>query len=269
MRQAENYIPNDQEITLEDIHAAMDKLASRCRFSGPRLRRQYTAVDVEETLGTLYRRVSSRDAKWLTRLILKSYYPVMLPVKFILQQIHFLLPHLLLFQDSFEAAVGMLKTSPLNCFQPCPEPGVAKLLCENAVQYFIPRIGIKVGRPDFYKARGVKHCYQMVGQRRMSVERKYDGEYCQIHIDLSKQPNHIQIFSKSGKDSTIDRSVVHKAIKQCLRIGEQDCRLSQHCILEGELLVWSDKEERILEFHKLRKYISRSGTFIGTDNDSQ
>ncbi|GAD92021.1 hypothetical protein AOR_1_612134 [Paecilomyces variotii No. 5] len=106
MRQAENCIPNGQELTVEEIDAAMDKLASRCRFSGPRLRRQHTAVDVEDTLGPLYRRVSSRDAKWLTRLILKSYYPVVLPVRFILHKIHFLLPHLLLLQDSFEAAAN-------------------------------------------------------------------------------------------------------------------------------------------------------------------
>ncbi|KAJ9210450.1 hypothetical protein DTO166G4_7917 [Paecilomyces variotii] len=269
MRQAENYVPNGRELILEEIDAAMDKLASRCRFSGPRLRRQHTAVDVEDTLGPLYRRVSSRDAKWLTRLILKSYCPVMLPGKFILHKIHFLLPHLLLLQDSFEAAAGMLSTSPLNCFQPCPEPGVARLLCENAIQYLIPRIGIKVGRPDFYKARSIKHCCQMVGRRRMSVERKYDGEYCQIHVNLSQQPDCIQIFSKSGKDSTIDRIGIHNVIKQCLRMGQRDCIFSRRCILEGELLVWSDREEKILEFHKLRKYITRSGAFIGTDSDSQ
>jgi DNA ligase-4 len=35
------------------------------------------------------------------------------------------------------------------------------------------------------------------------------------------------------------------------------------------LLVWSDKDENILEFHKLRKFLTRSGTFLGTDHDSQ
>ncbi|KAL2000795.1 hypothetical protein VTN02DRAFT_2599 [Thermoascus thermophilus] len=109
----------------------------------------------------------------------------------------------------------------------------------------------------------------MAGRRRMSVERKYDGEYCQVHIDLSKSRDPIQIFSKSGKDSTIDRQGIHSVLRQCLRIGEPDCKFSKLCILEGELLVWSDKDEKILEFHTLRKFISRSGTFIGTQNDSQ
>lgn len=47
----------------------------------------------------------------------------------------------------------------------------------------------------------------------MSMERKYDGEYCQIHIDLSKKDNGwLKIFSKSGRDSTSDRVRVHKYV---------------------------------------------------------
>lgn len=71
MRQAENQILPGQEVTVEEIDDALNRIASRCRFSGPRVRRQHTAVDVDEALGSLYRRLSSRDAKWLTRMILK------------------------------------------------------------------------------------------------------------------------------------------------------------------------------------------------------
>lgn len=39
----------------------------------------------------------------------------------------------------------------------------------------------------------------------MSVEAKIDGEYCQIHVDVSRGRRGVQIFSKSGKDSTEDR----------------------------------------------------------------
>jgi DNA ligase-4 len=103
----------------------------------------------------------------------------------------------------------------------------------------------------------------------MSLERKYDGEYCQIHIDLTRRPDCIQIFSKSGKDSTADKRGIHKTVVDCLRIGQNDCKFSDRCILEGELLVWSDTESEILGFHKLRKHISRSGSFLGTESDSQ
>ncbi|KAF7164778.1 hypothetical protein CNMCM5623_009160 [Aspergillus felis] len=268
MRQAEFDIISGQEVTVEEIDLALNKIASRCRFSGSRVRRQHSAVDVEDTLTPLYRRMSSRDAKWLTRMILKSYHPVVLPAKLTMKSFHFLLPHLLLFQDSFESALKMLASEPLSHYPPNPIPELAKDLCMQALQHLKPEIGTKIGRPEYYKARSIKHCCQMIGRRRMSVERKYDGEYCQIHIDLTKRPNSIQIFSKSGKDSTDDRAGIHSVIKDSLNIGKPGCKFSRQCILEGEILVWSDNYGKIADFHKLRKFIARSGTYIGIDNDS-
>jgi DNA ligase-4 len=58
-------------------------------------------------------------------------------------------------------------------------------------------------------------------------------------------------------------------LKRSLKIGQHGCKISRRCILEGELLVWSDRDSTILEFHKLRKFLARSGTMIGTDYDSQ
>lgn len=268
MRQAENQIIDGQEVTVEEIDNALNRIASRCKFSGPHVRRQHTAADVEAALAPLYRRLSSRDAKWLTRMILKSYYPVVVPATLALRSFHFLLPHLLLFQDSFDAALHMLASEPIRHFPPHPEPGLARDLGAIAVQHLSPVTGVKIGRPEYYKARSIKHCSQMAGRRRMSLERKYDGEYCQVHIDLTRRPNTIQIFSKSGKDSTVDRAGIHQVVKDTLRIGERDCRFSRRCILEGELLVWSDEHGKIMDFHKLRKFICRSGTFIGIENDS-
>ncbi|KAL4904436.1 hypothetical protein BDW74DRAFT_185689 [Aspergillus multicolor] len=268
MRQAENHVVGGQEVTVEEIDTALNMIASRCRFSGPNVRRQRSAVDVEGTLSPLYRRLSSRDAKWLTRMILKTHFSDILPEKLTLKSFHFLLPHLLLFQNSLEAAVTLLCSEPIIHSPPRPEIGYARDLSKIALHHLTPAIGIKVGRPEYYKARSIKHCCNMVGQRRMSVERKYDGEYCQIHIDFSKHSDSIQIFSKSGKDSTADRVGVHQAIRDSLRIGRDGCGFKQRCILEGELLVWSDKHQDIMPFHKLRKLISRSGLFIGTESDS-
>lgn len=72
----------------------------------------------------------------------------------------------------------------------------------------------------------MKHCLNMVNKRWFSLERKYDGgngspknkiysadlrpEYCQIHVDLTKGEQCLQIFSKGGKDSTQDRKGVHR-----------------------------------------------------------
>ncbi|CRG87500.1 splicing factor 3A subunit 3 [Talaromyces islandicus] len=269
MSQAENKIIPGQEVTVEEIEDALREISSRCRFSGPAIRKTHSAVDVDEVLGPLYRRLSSRDSKWLTRMILKSYSPVQLPVDAVLKNMHFLLPQLLLFQDSFEGAVHLLRSTGLKHFPPRPQSEFAHLLSREALRYLVPRPGLKVGRPEFYKARSLKHCCKMINRRRMSLERKYDGEYCQIHIDITKGVPNIRIFSKSGKDSTVDRAGIHQTVKRSLKLGERDCKISRRCILEGELLVWSDRDAKILEFHKLRKFLSRSGRMIGTDYDSQ
>ncbi|KAJ5197580.1 hypothetical protein N7449_008059 [Penicillium cf. viridicatum] len=268
MRQAENYIPAGQELSVEEIDRAMAMIASRCRFSGPLARRNRTAVDVEETLSKLYRRSSSRDAKWLTRMILKSYSPVVFPEQYTLKKFHFLLPQLLQLQNSFEGALEMLASDPINHFPPNPDPQSARSLSMIALQHLRPRPGIKVGRPDYYKARSIKHCHQMANGRRMSIERKYDGEYCQIHIDLSNKYTPIQIFSKSGKDSTADKDKIIPVIEESLRTRLPDCKFAHRCIVEGELLVWNDQDGDLMDFSKIRRFIPRSGTMIGVDNDS-
>lgn len=268
MRQAENHVEHDREVLVEEVDEALNLIASRCRFSGPQVRRQHTAVDVDRVLSSLYRRLSSRDAKWLTRMILKSYGPVTLPEKYTLERFHFLLPQLLQFQNTFKGALEIMNSEPMNHFPPRPDRRLAASLCAIALDHIRPRTGIKVGRPDYLKARSIKHCMQMTSRRRMSVERKYDGEYCQIHIDFSNKQTPIQIFSKSGKDSTSDRSGIMSTVEESLHIGSSQCKFTQCCILEGELLVWSDKLGDIADFHKLRKFLSRSGTFIGVDNDS-
>ncbi|KAJ5908642.1 hypothetical protein N7495_001324 [Penicillium taxi] len=267
MRQAENHILPDREVMVEDIDEALNMIASRCRFSDPKVRRQHSAVGVEGALAHIYRRLSSRDAKWLTRMILKSYLPVSIPQNYTLQKIHFLLPYLLQLRDTFEGALKMLDETPMRSLPPRCDPGLAASLFQIASQHLWPQAGIKIGRPEYFKARSIKHCCKMSKGRRMSLERKYDGEYCQIHIDLTKQST-IQIFSKSGKDSTADRSGIIPTVEKALNTRTAKCKFTHRCILEGELLVWTAKHDKIADFHKLRKFLPRSGMYIGVHEDS-
>lgn len=64
------------------------------------------------------------------------------------------------------------------------------------------RAGIIMGLPVFKKARSIKHYCQLVRYRRVSVERKYNKEYCQIYIQRHYTKYNISIFFKSGRDST-------------------------------------------------------------------
>ena len=58
------------------------------------------------------------------------------------------------------------------------------------------------------------------------IERKYDGEYCEVHIDLSKGSEWLTIFSKSGKDSTSDRIALESILSKCLQLGTEKSRIT-------------------------------------------
>ncbi|KAI9822583.1 MAG: hypothetical protein M1827_000302 [Pycnora praestabilis] len=260
------------EVTVEEIDRALAEIAAGCRFSSPKVREAapIALADVpEKILKPIFHRLQSREAKWLTRIILRDYPPVILDEGLVLRNFHFLLPDLLKFQSSFDAAIRSLRGPIIGTYRALPGKSMEGILKDHAARCLKPIIGVKVGRVDFLKARSIKHCAQMAGSRHMSLERKYDGEYCQIHIDLEKGSDWLQIFSKSGKDSTKDKKAIQGTLHKCLKIGRANRRFATKCILEGELVVFSDKESKILEFHKLRKHVSRSGSFLGTEQDSQ
>ena len=125
-----------------------------------------------------------------------------------------------------------------------------------------------IGLQEFDKARSIQHCSQLAGRKEVHVERKYDGEYCQVHISRTNSQHHITIFSKSGRDSTLDRVGVHNTISKCLGLGTPSCRFSRQCVLVGELLVWNDRMSQIMPFYKIRRYVSRAGRRLGCARDS-
>ncbi|KAK2748539.1 hypothetical protein FQN57_000673 [Myotisia sp. PD_48] len=269
MQQAEVCGVGEADITVEEIDAALTQVAARCRFSAQNIRSQYSAAHVDKTLAPVFRRLSSRDAKWFTRILLRDLRPIAISEQWVLLNFHFLLPVIFLTQNSLQAALEVTNIGVIKRLPPRPAPGYAQILTEHAAPYLTPKINVKIGRPPFFKARSLKHCCRMAGERVMSLERKYDGEYCQIHVDLSRGWDCVRIFSKSGKDSTMDKRGIHQAIKDSLRVRKPDCGFSKQCILEGELLVWSDTKSEILPFHSLRQHVTRSGSFIGTENDSR
>ena len=263
--------PLKNEVTLSQVDAAFATLAARCRFSAPKARDLQTTNDAEMTgtLENVYQRLQSREAKWFTRLILKDFSCLELNESMVYAIIDPRLPVAMRMYDDFEAAVTELKTLLASQTADAGHGDWAQKLT-NDTHLLVPKIGVKIGPPQWLKAKGgVKHAVTIIDGRRMSIERKHDGEYCQIHVNLDKGEKCLQIFSKSGKDSTIDRTGVHDAIRDCLRIGKNNCGFSRKCILEGELLIWSERTKQILPFHKIRKHVSRSGSFLGTQLDSQ
>ncbi|KAK0719894.1 hypothetical protein B0H67DRAFT_599510 [Lasiosphaeris hirsuta] len=254
--------PTQKGASVEEIDQLLHGLASTCRFSSPAVRSsafETRLTDREQEIRSIYKRLSARDAKWFTRLILKNFEPVVLDPQLVYRSYHPLLPVILKVQDDLSVASHVLASIRRD------RSVTGKASLAGSLK---PTLGVKIGRQQWIKGRGINHCLDM-SHGRMACEEKVDGEYCQIHIDLSKGASCIQIFSKSGKDSTADRIALHKSIRKSLQLGTPSCPIQKGCILEGELVVYSDKDSKILDFHKIRKHVSRSGSFIGTDQDSQ
>ncbi|KAF1918764.1 hypothetical protein BDU57DRAFT_511508 [Ampelomyces quisqualis] len=253
---------------IEQIDRLLVQLAARYRFSDEAIRRQRDwHVRTDTVLKEILIRLESWEAKWLVRLILRDHCTIELDERKVLEQYHFLLPDLLMFQNDFEAVFGMLR-GELSMYSAAPPKSEEKQLRIEAAQKLRAVIGTKVGRPTFHKAWSFKHCFQLTGKRAWAAEVKYDGEYCEIHIDLGNVGNEIKIFSKNGKDATADREPLHSTIRAALRMSRPDCLIKSNCIVLGEMVLYSDKEKRIFPFSKIRKHISRSGSFIGTWQDS-
>ncbi|CAG1971658.1 unnamed protein product [Fusarium graminearum] len=226
-------------VTVEEIDELLHSLASKVSWSSPSIRASQASMtpanrtDVE----LMYRRLSAVEARWFTRLILKRYQPLVLDPHLIYRLCDPLLPCVLKVQDDFATAITTTQTLRRRLI---PNSG-RQTPREQIMGTVKPQLGIKIGRQPWIKGRSIKHCLDM-GHGRMSVEEKIDGEYCQIHIDPNKGDRCIQIFSKSGKDSTEDRVALHGTIIESLKIGQPDARVTKGCILEGELVVkgWAE-----------------------------
>ncbi|KAL6706353.1 hypothetical protein ACN47E_005643 [Coniothyrium glycines] len=257
-----------REIPIEDVDRLLIQLAAKYRFSDAAIRRQRDPdVNIDAALKEIFIRLESWEAKWMVRLILRDYCTINLEERFVLQQYHFLMPELLMFQNDFEAVFDMLK-GDLRKYPAVPTPSQECGMRTEASRELKAVVGVKVGRPTFHKAWSLKHCFQLVGKRAWAAEVKYDGEYCEVHIDLDSAIQKVKIFSKNGKDSTADRQMLQKTIQDALGIGRSDCLFQTNCIVLAEMVLYSDKEKKILPFSKIRKHISRSGSFMGTLQDS-
>ncbi|KAH8177226.1 ATP dependent DNA ligase domain-containing protein [Sarocladium implicatum] len=263
--------PNPQQnahcpVTVEHIDMILHSMASRIRWSAPKIREAKTSMTYETRaeLEALYLRFTPVEAKWFTRLVLKTYEPLMFHADTLYGLCDKALPAALKVLDDFVAAIDAVQHAKTRLLPTLSRNNHVK---HNVLSMVKPQCGIKIGRQPWVKARSIKHCLDM-GHGKMSVERKIDGEYCQIHVDLSKRQSPIQIFSKSGKDSTEDRSKLHSTILDSLRLSQSDFSITQRCILEGELVVYSDLERKIRPFHTIRNHVTRRGRFFNTEQDS-
>ncbi|GAA5853542.1 hypothetical protein JCM5353_008815, partial [Sporobolomyces roseus] len=145
----------------------------------------------------------------------------------------------------------------------------------QGVPSFSPVLGLPIKVPKTEKPGTCSRATKYLSGE-VAVETKYDGERLQIHIDLSlPRDRQIKIFSKSGRDSTETRQLLHPIIRASLGLDTGDrfesrqhsllaTRLHslhhtsssfdstpQKLVLEGEMVPFNEDTQTIDEFWKL------------------
>jgi DNA ligase-4 len=152
MKPWDGTIKKKRPILVDRVDHVLTQLAAQYRFSDPVIRRHRdwnTNTDTE--LKEIFIRLDSKEAKWFVRLILREYCTIELDEKFVLEEFHFLLPDLLMFQNDFNAASSLLK-GELSCYPSATRPRLCHSMRVEAGRKLSPTVGIKVGRPNFQKA---------------------------------------------------------------------------------------------------------------------
>ncbi|KAI0742007.1 hypothetical protein C8Q80DRAFT_1260737 [Daedaleopsis nitida] len=267
------------EVTLEEVDALLTELAAKCAFSeasarassGPAPRRPREAI-----LKTLYTSLSPAQAAIVTQIILKDLRPLLYPIPS--DAVHYTAA---LLRYKSNALSILTREMALRAWDPSGRLGVIyknRADLKEATRIYdnlrpgddlpAPQCGTPIQISKCVKGQGTAHALRALkGARRVWVETKYDGERAQIHVQLdSRGAPHIKIYSKSGRESTLDRSGIHNVIYGALGVWPpvscmptstvDDPSFKQDIVVEAELVAFSNTLNRIDEFWRIRSLIA-------------
>ncbi|BFZ59908.1 DNA ligase (ATP) [Saitoella coloradoensis] len=259
------------QLDILEVDRLLGKLAARSRFFEPSSDGQRSPTSGTNRPADLIRpilaRMDASQAKWLVRLLLKNMLPLKLHMEWVMKQLHFLLPEAYHVQHDLRTASALIQKPEIRRVPRAVEDWeVARLYRLKARHFINPQINIPIAIPETAKARGSRHAAQLLTGKRFWCETKYDGERMQVHVSRSKRSGELtfQIFSKSGRNSTADRSAVHAALRRALRMDSGHGRpYETSVVVEAELCVWNEKTRAIQEFDKVRNFVTRAGRETG------
>lgn len=270
-------------LSITQVDELLDELASTSGYSHKSIRKKYPLDKRRARLPIikdLFRTLSPIDASFLTQIILKDLRPILYP----LRDTHYIAS--LIGHNSTsvkmlckEDAMNIWDPSRwmLNSYR------VKATFIETATEFErpsserspnVPKIGVPVAVATFYctslyktlffeqwwqipkseKGRNPRHALQYFCSRQQKrrqqqqvwAETKYDGERAQIHVEVRPGRTTITIFSKSGRDSTLDRMAVHDVIYQALGLTKNgdtsQSKIRQNVILDAEMVAFDGKK---------------------------
>jgi DNA ligase-4 len=204
--------------------------------------------NAKDIVKDLYLKIDDKCAKWITRVILKDLRLPLEPQQ-LMAAFHPILPYLFRMSGCLRhSATIMHKIFKLGCHADMVQ-------CENTLnrdvfwhlrrEFCIPYFGQFLAPMQSSQAKSIGHVYSHIESMQSNcsdfvAELKYDGERMQIHYDTNLA-DPIKIYSKSGRDSTLDRMAAHEVIMKSFR----EKQTLVNCIVEAELLVYNRSSENI------------------------
>ncbi|KAF8527280.1 hypothetical protein JB92DRAFT_2553330, partial [Gautieria morchelliformis] len=249
--------------SLQKIDTLLDELAALSGYShleGPRARPQRTRASI---LRDLYLDLDPLEAKFMTQIILKDLRPVLYPLaethttKSLLHYksnaLHVLskwevmsawrscMPRIYRVRATLDEAARAVETLP----------SMEQISSDHEV--FLPILGIPIEVPKSQKGVKLSHALSFFqDEEEVWAETKYDGERMQIHVDLSQPPSQqITIFSKSKRNSTLDRMGTHPLRERASSVRTVMCS----AILDAEMVCYSESKGGIDEFWRIRSLV--------------
>jgi DNA ligase-4 len=206
-------------------------------------------------------RQESVCCKWITRIILKNLFPISLTWQDFFHAFHPLMV-------SIYSVRSDLQYSCMQMIQVMQDGHTWSRYYDHKVlqldyylstkrEFCTPLIFTFISCMECIQAKSIFHVYDEMRKQGIQnaadldyyAEMKYDGERMQIHI----QGDQMQIFSKSGRNSTRDRILAHDIIIQSLSNEFHDVLTNRmerrlNCILEAELLVFDHSMDAVERF---------------------
>ncbi|KAJ3498941.1 hypothetical protein NMY22_g19553 [Coprinellus aureogranulatus] len=241
-------------LSILQVDRLLTELASLCAFSDGSIRSAKSSRTQTDIIRDLYRDMSPEDASYLTQIILRDLRPLLYP----LPSMH---PTAALIHFNTRAVSKLNKVEVLRAWD-------FSMLKAYRVQADFdraagglasePELGVVIQIPKSQKGQSCKHSLDFFRScRRVWAETKYDGERAQIHVTMQSGQPRIKIFSKSKRDSTLDRKGVHDVIVQAL--GD---KVRENVILDAEMVAFNGDcnfGESVILSTQLRKVFATIG----------
>ncbi|KAI0065581.1 hypothetical protein BV25DRAFT_1851055 [Artomyces pyxidatus] len=252
--------------SLTEVDALLTELASRSKWSDSSIfDASKSGRTRQQILRALYSPLRPRDAAFLTQILLKDLRPLLYPLA-----VTHTTAALLKYNST--AITALSKDHALRAWDQS-----GHLLARYRTlgdDGFVdgddaqPRFGSRVEIPKCEKGHGgCKKALTRLGRaKKVWAETKYDGERAQIHVQVNGNGSiDIKIFSKSGRDSTLDRKDIHVIVKDALGLGLR--RLEgrtpvKTAIVEAEMVAFDEERNLVDEFWRIRSLIDTTAVGV-------